>query len=87
MVLRIDNTSAIALVKNPVFHGRTKHIKSRFHYIRECVDREEVSVEHVSGVKQCADILTKALGRIKFKEMRELLGVEDLSVSSSKFRG
>ncbi|XP_076881168.1 uncharacterized protein LOC143529223 [Bidens hawaiensis] len=44
VVLRIDNTSAIALVKNPVFHGRTKHIKSRFHYIRECVDREEVSV-------------------------------------------
>ncbi|XP_076881039.1 secreted RxLR effector protein 161-like [Bidens hawaiensis] len=59
VVLRIDNTSAIALVKNPVFHGRTKHIKSRYHYIQECVDREEVGVEHVSGVKQCADILTK----------------------------
>ncbi|XP_035838288.1 secreted RxLR effector protein 161-like [Helianthus annuus] len=38
-VLRVDNTSAIALVRNPVFHGRSKHIKSRFHYIRECVDR------------------------------------------------
>ncbi|XP_076894817.1 secreted RxLR effector protein 161-like [Bidens hawaiensis] len=30
VVLKIDNTSAIALVKNPVFHSRTKHIKSRF---------------------------------------------------------
>ncbi|XP_076912527.1 secreted RxLR effector protein 161-like [Bidens hawaiensis] len=30
VVLRIDNTSAIALVKNPVFHGRTKHIKGMF---------------------------------------------------------
>nr|XP_043611542.1 secreted RxLR effector protein 161-like [Erigeron canadensis] len=78
VTLRIDNTSAIALVKNPVFHGRSKHIKSRFHYIRECVDREDINVEHVNGVDQRADILTKALGRMKFKEMISKLGVEDL---------
>ncbi|KAJ0735426.1 putative RNA-directed DNA polymerase [Helianthus annuus] len=86
-VLRVDNISAIALTRNPVFHGRSKHIKSRFHYIRECVDREDIVVEHVSGIDRKADILTKALGKIKFKEMTEKLGVEDLSNTSSKFRG
>ncbi|CAN6999360.1 unnamed protein product, partial [Brassica rapa subsp. trilocularis] len=32
--IRIDNRSAIALSKNPVFHGRSKHIHSRYHFIR-----------------------------------------------------
>ena len=79
VVIRIDNKSAIALAKNPVFHGRSKHIHTRFHFIRECVEKNLVSVEHVAGVKQKADILTKALGGIKFKEMRDLIGIQDVS--------
>ena len=34
-----------------------------------------------------ADILTKALGRLKFKEMRELVGVQDLKHGDFKFKG
>ncbi|KAG6389652.1 hypothetical protein SASPL_151124 [Salvia splendens] len=33
----VDNKSAIALSKNPVFHNRSKHIDTRYPYIRECV--------------------------------------------------
>lgn len=73
VIIRIDNKSAISLTKNPVFHGRSKHIQRRFHFIRECVENGEIEVEHVPGVEQRADILTKALGRIRFKEMRELM--------------
>lgn len=78
IVIRVDNKSAIALMKNPVFHGRSKHIDSKYHFIRECVEEEKVEIEYVSGEEQKADILTKALARVKFFEMRELLGVEDL---------
>jgi hypothetical protein len=35
--LKVDNQSAIALIKNPVFHDRSKHIDVRYHYLRECV--------------------------------------------------
>lgn len=87
VVLKVDNTSAIALVKNPVFHDRSKHIKSRFHYIGECVGDNEVSVEHISGKEQRADILTKALAKIKFNEMRDLIGVKELSNATQKFGG
>ena len=87
VVMRIDNKFVIALSKNPVFHGRSKHIHTRFHFIRECVEKGLVSVEHVAGVKQKADILTKALGRIKFKEMRELIGMQDVSREDFKFKG
>ncbi|GKA66639.1 hypothetical protein Tco_0766447 [Tanacetum coccineum] len=87
MIIRFDNKSTIALSKNPVFHGRSKHIHTRYHFIRECVENEQVIVEHVSGENQRADPLTKALARIRFKEMMSLLGVQELPSSTQKCRG
>ncbi|GKD85079.1 ribonuclease H-like domain, reverse transcriptase, RNA-dependent DNA polymerase [Tanacetum coccineum] len=56
ITLKVDNVSAIALVRNPVFHGRSKHIDIRYHFIRECVENGHINVEHVSGELQRADI-------------------------------
>ena len=70
-----------------MFHGRSKHIHSRYHFIRECVERELLEVEHVPGSEQKADILTKALGRIKYKEMKGLMGVQDLKDMEFKLKG
>lgn len=61
VTLRVDNKSAIALAKNPVFHGRSKHIHRRYHFIRECVENKQIEVEYVPGVEQKVDILTKPL--------------------------
>ncbi|GJS69999.1 zinc finger, CCHC-type containing protein [Tanacetum coccineum] len=74
ITLKVDNVSAIALVRNPVFHGRSKHIDIRYHFIRECVENWHINVEHVRGELQRADILTKALPRLKFVTMRQMLG-------------
>ncbi|KAD4179213.1 hypothetical protein E3N88_27804 [Mikania micrantha] len=76
VTLRVDNQSAINLMKNPVFHGRSKHINTHYHFIRECIEKGEIKVEHISGKLQKADILTKALPRQKFEEMKELLGMK-----------
>ncbi|XP_076951988.1 secreted RxLR effector protein 161-like [Bidens hawaiensis] len=38
ITLRVDNKSVILLMKNPVFHGRNKHIDTKYHFIRECVE-------------------------------------------------
>nr|GFA98919.1 ribonuclease H-like domain, reverse transcriptase, RNA-dependent DNA polymerase [Tanacetum cinerariifolium]GFA98978.1 ribonuclease H-like domain, reverse transcriptase, RNA-dependent DNA polymerase [Tanacetum cinerariifolium] len=75
ITLKVDNVSAIALVRNPVFHGRSKHIDIRYHFIRECVENGHINVEHVSGELQRADIPMKALPRLKFVTMRQMLGV------------
>ena len=85
-VIRIDNQSAISLTKNPVFQGRSKHIHSRYHFIRECVEQGKIIVEHVSRDQQKADILTKALGRIKFKEMKDLIGMQYLEKNDFKLK-
>jgi len=73
--LLMDSRSALELSKNPVYHERSKHIDARYHYIRECVADGIAEVEHIGTDKQLADILTKPLGRVKFVEMRQQLGV------------
>ena len=60
MIFR-DNSSAIGLSKNSVFHKRTKHIDTRFHYIRELVSNGEIILQHCRTQEQVADILTKSL--------------------------
>lgn len=54
---------------------------------KDCVENGHVDVEHVSGNKQNADILTKGLGRIKFKDVREFVGVQDTAEINFKFKG
>jgi hypothetical protein len=34
-IIHCDSSSAIKLSKNPVMHGRSKHIDVRFHFLRE----------------------------------------------------
>lgn len=60
-VIFCDNSSAIALSKNSVFHKRMKHIDTRFHYIRELVRNGEITLQHCRTQEQGVDILTKPL--------------------------
>nr|GEX12654.1 ribonuclease H-like domain, reverse transcriptase, RNA-dependent DNA polymerase [Tanacetum cinerariifolium] len=78
ITIMVDNKSAIQLMKNPVFHGRSKHIDTKYHFIREYVKRDDIQVEFVSEEYQKADILIKALPKIKFLTMRQLIGLKDL---------
>ena len=45
--LCIDNKSAIEISRNPVHHGRTKHIDVRFHFIRRCVEECKVILKDI----------------------------------------
>jgi hypothetical protein len=46
--IRCDNTSAINISKNPIFHSRTKHIKIRHHSIRDHVQKGDVELKFIS---------------------------------------
>jgi hypothetical protein len=61
IILFVDNNLARALMNNPVFHGRSKHIDIKYHFIRQCVERGQIIVKRISTDEQKADALTKAL--------------------------
>ena len=43
----LDNASAIALTKNPIFHDRSKHIDIKFYYLKDYIANKEVEVKYV----------------------------------------
>jgi hypothetical protein len=75
MTLLIDNKSAINLAKNPIAHGRSKHIEIRFHYIREQVSKGKLELAYCNTKEQLADILTKPLKIQRFEELRKALSI------------
>ena len=70
-----DNISAVSISKNPVFHGRTKHIKIKYHFIREVQQSNEVLLVHCSSENQLADIFTKTLPMERFEALKQKIGV------------
>ncbi|GJU83864.1 retrovirus-related pol polyprotein from transposon TNT 1-94 [Tanacetum coccineum] len=76
-VLFCDNRSAIHLAKNLVSHGRTKHIKIRYHYIRELVSEGTLSLKKILGANNPADMLTKVVTTEKLKLCAASTGLRD----------
>ena len=70
-----DNNSTIALSRNHVFHKRSKHIDTRYHFIRELIKNNEISVEFCTSRNQFADLFTKPLGKDLFELHRKNIGV------------
>lgn len=66
------------MAKNPAFHGRTKHIDVRFHYIRSLIADGLIVLQYCNTGDQLADIFTKPLSVEKHKAMRVQLGVVEL---------
>ncbi|GJS96183.1 putative ribonuclease H-like domain-containing protein [Tanacetum coccineum] len=56
--IHIDNESTICIVKNPVFHSKTKHIQIRHHFIRDCYEQRLINVVKVHTDDNVADLLT-----------------------------
>ena len=70
-----DSKSAIALTENPVFHGKSKHIRIKYHFIRDLVKKGEVVIKHCKPQEQIGDIFTKPLRPDIFKELKNKLGM------------
>ena len=73
--IKCYNTSAISITKNPVQHSRTKHIDVRYHFIRDHVEKGDVSISFISTDYQWADIFTKPLAEDRFTFIRREIGM------------
>jgi hypothetical protein len=73
--IHCDNTSAISVSKNPIFHSKTKHIPIKYHFLREKVTNQVVQVQYIPTIEQIAYIFTKPLAKTPFEYLRQKLGV------------
>jgi hypothetical protein len=72
-LIKGDNDGSIAMARNPQFHKRSKHIEIRWHWVRDLVQEQSVTIESCRDPEQTADILTKPLARPKHqKHLREM---------------
>jgi hypothetical protein len=77
-LLRVDNKSAIELIKNPVLHGQSKHIEVKYHLVWESIENGQINMEFIRSEEQLSDILTKPLDKIKFLKLRTKIGLIDV---------
>ena len=73
-----DSSSSIDLSKNPVLHNRTKHIDVRHRFLRDHIDKKDISFEYVITTRQLADIFTKPLEDKQFCFIRRELEIISL---------
>ena len=76
-----DDTSAIQIVTNPVFHECTKHIEVDCHSIRDTLESRVISLPHISSDLQVADVFTKAMTRQRYQFLVGKLLLVDLAAS------
>ena len=80
-----DNQGAIALANNAGYHAQTKHVDIRHHFIRENVQAGILKIDYIDTKNQLADMLTKALGRVRHVMLSKAMRLEskDTSLSGS----
>jgi hypothetical protein len=76
----------VKLSENLVFHGKSKHIEIKYHYIRDMVQRKAIHVQYLSTDEQVAYVFTKPLASTKFEYLCERLGlVENASMAEREY--
>ena len=73
-----DNTGTVQCTHNPQHHSRMKHIDVKNHFIRHCIDMGHISVEHIPGSENIADLLTKNLNTNILRRWVHNLGLDSV---------
>jgi hypothetical protein len=70
-----DNTSAISVAQNPVFHKRMRHLERIHNFLRDHVEKGDIEMRYIDTERQLADIFNKPLDSSHFATLWEKIGV------------
>lgn len=70
-----DNQSCIKMTENSKFSNRSKHIDTKYHFIKDLKEKNEIKVNYCPTVNNVADMLTKPLSGEKIKRLRSYGGL------------
>ena len=71
----VDNKFVIDLAKNPISHERSKHIETKFHFLKEQVNKSVIKVVYCPTESRVIDVMTKAAKIERFEKLRKALSV------------
>ena len=74
-VLYVDNRGAIDMIKSFENSKRTKHIDTRYNFIKDLVANEKIQVQYVESKSNLADMFTKGLSNVHFNSLRQELNI------------
>lgn len=74
-IIFCDYSSTIKLSKNPIMHGKSKHIHVRFHFLRELANQGEVELVHCGTKDQLTDIMIKVEVFMKLRERLKMCNI------------
>ena len=78
MVVYNDSEVAIAYTKDPKYYGKTKHIDTRFNYVRDLTAQKELNMVYISTHEMLADPFTKPILRDIFRKHMESIGLKKI---------
>lgn len=81
----VDNQSCVKIAENEKFSNRTKHIDTKFHFIRDQARKKVIAFKYVPSNENLADMMTKPLGPSKLKELRNAAGLNHEGAKDSDF--
>ena len=73
------NQSVICFSQNPQPHGRSKHIKIKYHFVREQVSKGNIELKYCPTENMVADMLMKGLEKQRFEKLRKMAGISEQS--------
>lgn len=68
-----DNPEATAIAKFVNLRKKSKYIEVHYHFVNKCYENKIIEILQVDSNNNVADVLTKALGRVKFEILRNVL--------------
>ncbi|GJR98330.1 putative ribonuclease H-like domain-containing protein [Tanacetum coccineum] len=74
--IHVDNESVIYVIKNHVYHYKTKHIEIKHHFIRDSYEKKLIEMVKIHTDYNVADLLTKALDVTRFQFLIARIGLE-----------
>jgi hypothetical protein len=67
--LMCDNTSAISVAKNPVFHKKMRHVERRHHFLKDHEEKGDIKMRYIDTERQLAETFTKPLDSSRFANL------------------
>jgi hypothetical protein len=75
-----DNQSCIKIAEKDKFERRSKHIDTKFNYVKDLIKMEKIKLVYCSTSEMLADVLTKPLQSVKIQYFRSKIGIRQIRI-------